>query len=528
MHIPDADRIRDDIVGYLRQHEEKDLLRLLTCGSVDDGKSTLIGRLLYDTRMIYEDQLAAVIKDSLVHGTTGTDFDPALLTDGLKAEREQGITIDVAYRYFSTSKRKFIIADTPGHEQYTRNMATGASNCNLAVVLIDARNGVVTQTKRHSFIVSLLGIRHVLVAINKMDLLDWSQDVYETIRRDYNDFVARLGFGDIHFIPISALHGDNIVTPSPNLPWYRGPTLLHHLENVNIVTDRNLIDLRFPVQYVIRPNLDFRGFAGTVASGVLRVGDEVMALPSKQLSRVKSIVTQDGTLDGAFPPMAVTVTLADEIELSRGSLLVHPNNVPRVDSNVEAMLVWMDETPAREGTSFLVKHATNVIPGALAEIRYRMDVNSMRRMPAAEPGQPAALRLNEIGRVHLTLHRPLAFDPYTRNRQMGAFILIDRLTNATVAAGMIVDRAIGRGRRAGKDEPVSQNLSQETSAVSLDQRQALLRQRGMDAARETEGRFGWQVVLLCRAADVDKVPRRAFEQDVSCALPAPATMFATG
>ncbi|OGV71950.1 MAG: bifunctional sulfate adenylyltransferase subunit 1/adenylylsulfate kinase [Lentisphaerae bacterium RIFOXYB12_FULL_65_16] len=478
MHIPDADRIRDDIVGYLRQHEEKDLLRLLTCGSVDDGKSTLIGRLLYDTRMIYEDQLAAVIKDSLVHGTTGTDFDPALLTDGLKAEREQGITIDVAYRYFSTSKRKFIIADTPGHEQYTRNMATGASNCNLAVVLIDARNGVVTQTKRHSFIVSLLGIRHVLVAINKMDLLDWSQDVYETIRRDYNDFVARLGFGDIHFIPISALHGDNIVTPSPNLPWYRGPTLLHHLENVNIVTDRNLIDLRFPVQYVIRPNLDFRGFAGTVASGVLRVGDEVMALPSKQLSRVKSIVTQDGTLDGAFPPMAVTVTLADEIELSRGSLLVHPNNVPRVDSNVEAMLVWMDETPAREGTSFLVKHATNVIPGALAEIRYRMDVNSMRRMPAAEPGQPAALRLNEIGRVHLTLHRPLAFDPYTRNRQMGAFILIDRLTNATVAAGMIVDRAIGRGRRAGKDEPVSQNLSQETSAVSLDQRQALLRQRG--------------------------------------------------
>jgi len=478
MRIPDAQLIEQDIDAYLRQHEEKDLLRFLTCGSVDDGKSTLIGRLLYDTKMIYEDQLAAVMKDSLVHGTTGTDFDPALLTDGLKAEREQGITIDVAYRYFSTSKRKFIIADTPGHEQYTRNMATGASNCDLAIVLIDARNGVTVQTKRHSFIISLLGIRHVVVAVNKMDLVDWSQEVFEKIRNDYNDVVARLEFSDIHFIPMSALKGDNVVEPSRNMPWHKGPTVLHHLENVNIVTDRNLIDMRFPVQYVIRPNLDFRGFAGTVASGVIRVGDEVMALPSKRTSKVTSIVTFDGPLERAFPPMAVTLTLADEIDVSRGDMLVHPNNAPRIATEFEAMLVWMSEEPAREGTAFLIKHTTNSLPGALAEIRYRVDVNTMRRMPAAAAGQAAMLRLNEIARVHLTLHRPLAFDPYNRNRQTGAFIVIDRLTNVTVAAGMILDRAVERARRAESEKPVSQNITREASLVPEAQRHSLVRQRG--------------------------------------------------
>ncbi len=476
--VPDAQLIERDVEAYLRQHEEKDLLRFLTCGSVDDGKSTLIGRLLYDTRMIYEDQLAAVMKDSLVHGTTGTGFDPALLTDGLKAEREQGITIDVAYRYFSTSKRKFIIADTPGHEQYTRNMATGASNCDLAVVLIDARNGITVQTRRHSFIVSLLGIRHVVVAVNKMDLVGWSQEVFDAIRSEYNDVVARLEFSDIHFIPMSALHGDNVAAPSPHMPWYKGPTFLHHLENVNIVTDRNLIDMRFPVQYVIRPNLDFRGFAGTVASGVVRAGDEVMVLPSKRVTRVTSIVTFDGPLERAFPPMAVTLTLADEVDVSRGDMLVHPNNVPRVGTEFEAMLVWMSETPAREGSSFLVKHTTNTVPGALAEVRYRVDVNTMRRVAPAEDGQPAMLRLNEIARVHVTLHRPLAFDPYTRNRQTGAFILIDRLTNATVAAGMILDRAVERGRRAESEQPVSRHIRHEASLVTPAQRQALLRQRG--------------------------------------------------
>ena len=476
--VPDAELIATDIEAYLRQHEEKDLLRLLTCGSVDDGKSTLIGRLLYDSKMIYEDQLAAVLKDSEVHGTTGDDFDPALLTDGLRAEREQGITIDVAYRYFSTNKRKFIIADTPGHEQYTRNMATGASNCDLAVVLIDARNGVITQTKRHSFIVSLLGIRHVVVAVNKMDLVDWSADVFEAIRQDYNDFVARLDFSDIHFIPMSALKGDNVVDPSTNMPWYSGPTFLHHLENVNIVTDRNLVDMRFPVQYVIRPDLTFRGFAGTIASGVIRRGDPIMSLPSKQRSRVRSIVTFDGECETAFPPMAVTVTLEDEIDVSRGDMLVHPNNIPTLGNEFEAMLVWMSEKPGTAGMRFLLKHTTNTLPGVLAEIRYRMDVNTMHRMPAEQDGEPPRLALNEIGRALISLHRPLAFDPYTKNRQTGAFILIDRLTNATVAAGMILDRTVAGGRDRQAQQPVSRNITREGSLVDAKTRERLFGQRG--------------------------------------------------
>ncbi|MFK7789623.1 MAG: sulfate adenylyltransferase subunit 1, partial [Phycisphaeraceae bacterium] len=316
--------IAEDIHGYLKQHENKELLRFLTCGSVDDGKSTLIGRLLYDSKMVYEDQLAAVTNDSKQFGTTGGSFDPALLTDGLKAEREQGITIDVAYRYFSTAKRKFIIADTPGHEQYTRNMATGASTCDLAIILIDARHGVQTQTRRHSFIASLLGIKHVVVAINKMDLVDFSEERYEEIKSDYTQFVGKLELPDIEFVPMSALNGDNVVNPSEHMPWYKGGTLMHTLENVHIASDRNLIDFRFPVQYVSRPDLNFRGFCGTISSGIVRPGDEVMALPSRKTAIVKRIVTMDGDLEEAFAPLAPTIVLDREIDISRGDMLVHP------------------------------------------------------------------------------------------------------------------------------------------------------------------------------------------------------------
>ena len=320
--------IATDIEAYLAQHERKDLLRFLTCGSVDDGKSTLIGRLLYDSKMIYEDQLEAIKKDSVRHGTTDTEFDPALLTDGLKAEREQGITIDVAYRYFSTAKRKFIIADTPGHEQYTRNMATGASTCDLAIILVDARHGILTQTRRHSFIASLLGIRHIIVAVNKMDLVDYSQEVFERIVKDYTDFAARLELNDVRFLPMAALRGDNVVNTSAHMPWYTGSPLMHLLEEVYIASDANLIDFRFPVQYVNRPNPDFRGFCGTVASGIVRPGDEIMVFPSRKTSRVKAIHTFEGEVEQAMPPLAVTLTLEDEIDVSRGDMLVHPQQYP--------------------------------------------------------------------------------------------------------------------------------------------------------------------------------------------------------
>ncbi len=470
--------IRSDIGEYLERHEEKDLLRLLTCGSVDDGKSTLIGRLLYDSHMIYEDQLEAVARDSGVWGTTDDGFDPALLTDGLRAEREQGITIDVAYRYFSTDKRKFIIADCPGHEQYTRNMATGASNCNLAVILIDARKGVITQTRRHSFICSLLGIKHVVVAVNKMDLVDWSEARYEEIMRDYNTFVARLGFSDIHFIPMSALRGENVVTHGENLSWYDGPTFLHHLESLNIATDRNLIDMRLPVQYVLRPGPDFRGFSGTLASGVLRVGDEVACLPSRQESRVGSIHGPDGEVGEAFSPMAVTVTLEDEIDVSRGDMLVPVNNQPHVGNEFEAMVVWMHEDSGRAGKSYFVKHSCSMIPAVLTDIRYRIDVNTMKRDKHAEPEDDAidSLSLNEIGRCHVTLHRPVAFDPYDRNRATGCFIIVDRHSNVTVGAGMIVDRIVSRS--SGRSAPVSQNIVRTRSKVSDESRRSLLGQEG--------------------------------------------------
>ncbi len=482
--IQEEELIRSDIAEYLNRHETKDLLRLLTCGSVDDGKSTLIGRLLYDSHMIYEDQLEKVAKDSKIYGTTGEDFDPALLTDGLKAEREQGITIDVAYRYFSTDKRKFIIADCPGHEQYTRNMATGASTCNLAVILIDARYGVITQTKRHSFICSLLGIKHVIVAVNKMDLVDWSEEVFNRICADYNGFVARLNFADIHFIPMSALKGDNVVAHSAHLGWYDGPTFLHHLESVNIATDRNLIDMRFPVQYVLRPNLDFRGFSGTLASGVLRKGDAVASLPSRRESRVKAIHGPDGEVPEAFAPMAITVTLEDEIDVSRGNMLVPVRNLPHIGNEFEAMVVWMHEEAAKAGKSYLVKHTSNMVPGVLSSIRYKVDVNTMRRQgdaiaeaePADGQGDEAELQLNEIGRCHLTLHRPIAFDAYERNRATGAFIIVDRLTNITVGAGMIIDRIVSKpGHRR---EPVSQHIVRSESLVSASDREELLGQKG--------------------------------------------------
>ncbi|HEY5653360.1 MAG TPA: sulfate adenylyltransferase subunit CysN [Pontiella sp.] len=476
--IQEEELIRGDISKYLSRHENKDLLRFLTCGSVDDGKSTLIGRLLYDSHMIYEDQLEKVAKDSKIYGTTGDDFDPALLTDGLKAEREQGITIDVAYRYFSTDKRKFIIADCPGHEQYTRNMATGASTCNLAVILVDARHGVITQTKRHSFICSLLGIKHVIVAVNKMDLVDWSEEKYNQIVNDYNAFVSRLNFSDIHFIPMSALKGDNVVEHGDHLPWYDGPTFLHHLENVNISSDRNLIDMRLPIQYVLRPNLDFRGFSGTMASGVVRVGDEVASLPSRQQSKIKAIYGPDGELQEAFAPQAITVTLEDEIDVSRGNMLVPVKNVPHIGNEFEAMVVWMHEGAAQAGKSYQIKHTSSMVPGVLSDIRYKVDVNTMKRDKNAEEDGNAisALELNEIARCHITLHRPIAFDPYERNRTTGAFIIVDRLTNVTIGAGMIVDRIVSKPGH--KKAPVSQNIVKSESLVSADDRQKLLGQKG--------------------------------------------------
>ncbi len=463
--------IRSDITEYLKRHEDKDLLRFLTCGSVDDGKSTLIGRLLYDSHMIYEDQLDKVAKDSKIFGTTDDGFDPALLTDGLKAEREQGITIDVAYRYFSTDKRKFIIADCPGHEQYTRNMATGASNCNLAVILIDARKGVIPQTKRHSFICSLLGIKHVVVAVNKMDLVGWSQKTYEQIMKDYNNFVTRLGFSDIHFIPISALLGDNVVEKSEDLAWYDGPTFLHHIETLNISTDRNLIDMRLPVQYVLRPDSNFRGFSGTIASGVVRVGDEVACLPSRRESRVKAIYSPDGTVEEAFAPMAVTLTLEDEIDISRGDMLVPVRNLPHVGNEFEAMVVWMHEEPAREGRSYVVKHSANMVPAVLSRIRYKVDVNTMQR----EKERVDSMQLNEIARCHVTLHRPVAFDAYERNRATGAFVIVDRVSNVTVGAGMIIDRVVSRSKGPA---PVSRNIVRSHSLVSPEERESLLGQKG--------------------------------------------------
>jgi len=469
-----SDLIATDIDAYLAQHERKEMLRLLTCGSVDDGKSTLIGRLLYDSKMIYEDQLAALEKDSILHGTTDGQFDPALLTDGLKAEREQGITIDVAYRYFSTANRKFIIADTPGHEQYTRNMATGASTADLAIILIDARHGVLTQTKRHSFIVSLLGIKHVLVAVNKMDLVDYRLETYDQIRADYTDFSSRLDIPDLHFIPISALLGDNVVKPSANMPWYNGSTLMNFLESVYFGSDRNLEDFRFPVQFVNRPHLNFRGFCGTVASGIVRKGDEVMVLPSRKTSRVKSLVTFDGELAEAFSPLAVTLTLEDEIDVSRGDMIVRPGNIPRLEQKLEAIIVWMAEQPLVPGKTYIFKQTTKSVTGTISTLRYQIDVNTLHRKDSP------ILNLNEIGRCTVSLSEPVCFDGYRRNRSCGALIVVDRITNVTVGAGMLLDRATGDDRHDHWDDaPRSESLHGEISSVTGDERKARYGQQGV-------------------------------------------------
>ena len=417
-------------------HPETELLRFTTAGSVDDGKSTLIGRLLVDTKGVFEDQLDAAKSVEDKKGAKGAHL--ALLTDGLQAEREQGITIDVAYRYFATPKRKFIIADTPGHEQYTRNMVTGASTAHLAIILIDARKGVLTQSRRHSYISRLLGIPHIVVAINKMDLVGYAQDVYEQIKADFTEFYEKLGIagGEISFIPISALEGDMVVERGSNMPWYEGPTLLEKLETAPVEGKINAEDFRFPVQYVSRPQTeelhDFRGYMGRIESGSVKVNDEVTVLPSGLTSKIKSIVTWEGELKEAFAPMSVTLTLEDERDISRGDMIVHSDNQPRVEKEVSAMLCWMHDTPMVPGKKYLVKHATTTVKAMVSVLDHRIDINTLERIPS-----PSELKMNEIGRVGLKLLKPIACDPYRENRATGGFIVIDDFTNMTVGAGMI-------------------------------------------------------------------------------------------
>ncbi len=412
-----------------------DMLRFATAGSVDDGKSTLIGRLLYDSKSIFSDQLEAVERASAAKGDDYVNL--ALLTDGLRAEREQGITIDVAYRYFATPRRKFVIADTPGHIQYTRNMVTGASTADLAVVLVDARKGLVEQSRRHAFIATLLRVPHLVLAVNKMDLVDYAQDAFEAIADEFTRFASRLEVGDLTMIPISALHGDNIVTRSRHMPWYEGPSLLHHLEHVHVSSDRNLIDVRFPVQYVVRPQSaahpDYRGYAGVVAGGVLRAGDEVMVLPSGFTSRITAVETADGPVAEAFPPMSVTVRLADDLDVSRGDLICRPHNTPRVTQDVDALVCWMADQPLAPGRRLAVKHTTRTVRAMVKELQYRLDVNTLHRDESAD-----RLGLNDIGRLRLRTTQPLLCDDYRRNRSTGGFILIDEATHGTVGAGMIL------------------------------------------------------------------------------------------
>jgi sulfate adenylyltransferase subunit 1 len=412
-----------------------DLLRLATAGSVDDGKSTLIGRLLFDSKTLFIDQLAAVERVSRERGNEYTDL--SLLTDGLRAEREQGITIDVAYRFFATPRRRFIIADTPGHTQYTRNMVTGASTADVAVLLLDARKGITEQSRRHAFIATLLGVPHIVLCVNKMDLVDWSEDAFESIRQEFAEFATRLRVRDLTFIPVSALHGDNVVTRSARMPWYDGLPLLRHLEELYVASDRNMVDVRFPVQYVIRPQShtvrDYRGYAGTVASGVLKPGDEVLALPSGLTSRIATIETADGPVEEAFPPMAVTITLQDEIDIGRGDMLCRPHNVPIIAQELDAQVCWMDEAAAlTPGAKYAIKHTTRWARVLVREIAYRIDVNTLHR-----DEQATDLGLNEIGRVRLRVTQPLFVDPYQDNRQTGSFILVDEASNKTVAAGII-------------------------------------------------------------------------------------------
>jgi sulfate adenylyltransferase subunit 1 len=433
-------QITQDIIGYLKAHENKDMLRFLTCGSVDDGKSTLIGRMLYDSKMILDDQLAAVEGESKKYGTTGDKIDMALLVDGLQSEREQGITIDVAYRFFATENRKFIIADTPGHEQYTRNMVTGASTADVAIILIDARKGILTQTRRHSFIVSLLGIEHVIVAINKMDLVDFSQEVYHKISQEYEALAKELHIKHTYYIPVSALDGDNVVEKSPHTPWFQGKSLLTLLETMDISHEQKAEAFRFPVQYVNRPNLDFRGFCGTIAAGSVKVGDEITVLPSGKSTKVKSIINagditetnHQATTNEAYAPMAVTLITEDEVDISRGDMIVHTRNLPRVSNSLKVMLVWMDETPMQLHKTYDIKRATSVVSGSFEHINYKIDVNTYERI------EVDSLSLNDIASCRMVLTRPIAADAYEQNRLSGSFIVVDRMTNNTVGAGMII------------------------------------------------------------------------------------------
>lgn len=495
-----------NISEYLDQDERKDLLRFLTAGSVDDGKSTLIGRLLFDSKKLYEDQLSALQRDSARVGNAGAgEIDYALLLDGLKAEREQGITIDVAYRYFSTNRRKFIIADTPGHEQYTRNMITGGSTANLAVILVDARTGVITQTRRHSFLVSLLGIKHVVLAVNKMDLVDFSKATFDSIVADYKAFVQPLGIPDVRCIPLSAKHGDNVVEHSAHTPWYNGPTMLQYLETVETGHDHNLTDFRFPVQYVLRPNLDFRGFCGKVASGIIRRGDRVRALPSGKESRIKSIVTYDGTLDYAFPPQSVTLQLEDEIDISRGEMIVKADGTqPRQSRKFEATLVWMDEEAMDASKDYYIKQATCTTRCHIDGIDYRVDVNTMAHHPADR------LLLNEIGRVRFATQKPLIFDAYQDNKPTGSFVLIDPLTNNTAAVGMIREALADDAAALDDIYPLTEMLPRAAHEELLGQRGQLLWLTGLSGAGKSTVALAVERELhrrgrLCRLLDGDNV-----------------------
>jgi bifunctional enzyme CysN/CysC len=426
-----SELIATDIEAYLESHRHKSLLRFITCGSVDDGKSTLIGRLLYESKMIFEDQLAALERDSKRHGTRGGEIDFALLVDGLAAEREQGITIDVAYRYFSTERRKFIVADTPGHEQYTRNMVTGASTADVAVILVDARKGILTQTRRHSYLASLVGIRRVILAVNKMDLVDWAEPTFDAIVADYREFAQRLGLSDITAIPLSAAYGDNVVEPSQNTPWYTGPSLMQHLETVPVENDSVLKPFRYPVAWVNRPNLDFRGFAGQIASGTVRPGDRVRVLPSGREAQVARIVTADGDRPCAVAGESITVTLDREVDVSRGDIIAAADAPPEVAGQFRATLVWMHEEPMLPGRSYLMKLGTRTVTATVTPLKYKVNVNTLEHQAAER------LELNDIGVCELELDRAIAFEPYREDRSLGGFILMDRLTNDTVGAGML-------------------------------------------------------------------------------------------
>ena len=490
-----SELISQDILAYLKQHENKDLLRFLTCGNVDDGKSTLIGRLLYDSKLIYEDQLQAVTRDSKKVGTTGDAPDLALLVDGLQAEREQGITIDVAYRYFSTEKRKFIIADTPGHEQYTRNMATGASTCDLAIILIDARYGVQTQTRRHTYIASLLGIKNIVVAINKMDLVEFSEARFNEIQAEYANFVSQLGDrkpSNIIFTPISALNGDNVVNVSENTPWYKGETLMGTLESVQINRDTVQRDFRFPVQYVNRPNLDFRGFAGTIALGEINVGDKVVALPSGKSSTVKEIVTFDGNLEHAFAGQAVTLTLNDEIDVSRGNMLVRADQgIPAISRSVKATVVWMADQPLVIGKLYNLKVGTQTVPAKVTAINFRTNVNTLEQM------QVDHLDLNAIANVTVEFDAPVVFDRYQDSRYTGSFIFIDRLNNVTIGAGMVEESV----EWSAHSNPVTA----EDRAARLGQKPASITvsNKALENAQALESLLLQQGIVAIAKADLD-------------------------